>query len=140
MAADTERCLGELRAGNLVPRVYKDLAAAKVSRKQRRGWGSTVRGEDAPKPAKPTVSQSHPCHQHTAGHWQGTGGAPLLAQGKCQQGPLLPRAGGLQESPSCGQVKHCPNRASGPCSRHWPGKWLQLLPALMMVGNFLFLC
>lgn len=29
----------------------------------------------------------------------GKGGAPFLAQGKSQQGPLLPRAGGLQESP-----------------------------------------
>lgn len=39
--------------------LYKDLPAAKVSRKQRRSRGSTVRGEDVPKPAK---SQSHPCH------------------------------------------------------------------------------
>lgn len=34
MAADTEGCLGELRAGNLVPHLYKYLASAKVSRKQ----------------------------------------------------------------------------------------------------------
>lgn len=42
--------------------LYKDLAAAKVSRKQRRIQGSTVRGEDAPKPVKPMLSQRHPCH------------------------------------------------------------------------------
>lgn len=38
------------------------------SPENRRGWRSTMRGEDAPKPAKPMVSQSQPCHWHTVGH------------------------------------------------------------------------
>lgn len=73
MAADTEGCLGELRAGTLVPHVVcTKIWLLPRSPENRRGCGSTLRGEDAPKPANPKLSQSQPCH------WQSDTGKGLV--------------------------------------------------------------
>lgn len=125
MAADTEGCLGELRAGNLVPHVVCTKIWLLPRSPESRGGAGEALGEVRMLPNLPRPCCS--CHQHTAGHWQGTGGAATPSPGQKPAGTSAPKGWGTTRVPaSCGQVKHCPNRAPGPCSRRWPEKWLQL--------------